>query len=194
MGIRLATMGDLSKIHELYLECKKSFSSFSFMEEDEIDISYIKKLLENSIYHGLFMVYEKNGDILAAGRGEYDKYKAVNHVMRDIILFCKPGKESLSVKITLSFFEYIRENMPSISQVKASYRASNKESGNFQRQLGFEVEYISKNEILLSDGSFEDIIYTKKQMKNDYEILFAKSIKIIDTKTHVHTGNQVSEV
>lgn len=155
MNIRKGTIGDAEKVYKLYKKVSQREGGIARFE-DEVTREYIKGFIKNALDDGVFIVAEKDGDIVGEIHGYKIGIRVFEHILSNITIVVSPDfcGRGIGKKIFLKFIEEGKE-LEGISRMELIARESNEKALKFYESLGFEVEGKMRQRIKNSKGEFE---------------------------------------
>ncbi|MCS5423211.1 MULTISPECIES: GNAT family N-acetyltransferase [Psychrilyobacter] len=155
MNIRKGRIDDVDKVYRLYKKVSQTEGGIARFE-DEVTEEYVEGFVKNALDDGVFIVAEKDGDIVGEIHGYKIGIRVFDHVLSNITIVVSPDfcGEGIGKKIFLKLIEEGKK-IEGVSRMELIARESNKKALKFYESLGFEIEGKMRQRIKNSKGEFE---------------------------------------
>ena len=155
MNIRKGTIDDVEEVYKLYKEVSQIEGGIARFE-DEVTREYVEGFIKSALNDGIFIVAEKNGNIVGEIHGYKIGIRVFDHILSNITIvvlpeFCGRG---IGKKIFLKLIEEGKK-IEGISRMELIVRESNEKALKFYESLGFETEGKMRKRIKSSKSEFE---------------------------------------
>ncbi|UUV17830.1 GNAT family N-acetyltransferase [Fusobacteria bacterium ZRK30] len=155
MNIRKGTIGDAEEVYKLYKEVSQIEGGIARFE-DEVTREYVEGFIKSSLNNGIFIVAEKDGNIVGEIHGYKIGIRVFDHILSNITIVVSPNfwGKGIGKKIFMRLIEEGKK-IEGISRIELVAMGSNKKALKFYEGLGFQVEGKMRNRIKNSKGEFE---------------------------------------
>lgn len=157
--IRKLLEDDLENLFELY-QCVSAQPGGLARTQDEIDISYIKKILTNATSTGLALVAyleEEPQTIVGAIHASKLGPKVFDHILGDLTILVSPLHQGKKVgkRLFTEFLNEVEKHHTDILRVELIVRESNLRAIKLYESLGFSQEGRLEKRICNDNGAYE---------------------------------------
>lgn len=155
IDIRKGWLDDIDKVYWLYKKVSQIEGGIARFE-DEVTREYVEGFVKDALNDGVFIVAEKDGDIVGEIHGYKIGLRVFDHVLSNITIVVSPNfqREGIGKKIFLKLIEEGKK-LEGISRMELIARESNQRALKFYESLGFEIEGKMRQRIKNSKGKFE---------------------------------------
>lgn len=159
--IRFLNTNDLEKLYNLYKNVAKQNGGIS-RSEDEIDEKYINSIIKTSLSDGVSFVMDNDdkSEIIAEIHCQHIGPAQFSHVLTNVTILVNQNYQGqgLGKQIFVYLLNYLEQKRTDILRLELFTRDSNAKAIKFYEKLGFKIEGIFKNRVLLDDNKFESDI------------------------------------